>query len=171
MWQVVQPRRRARHRHVEALNERCSDCAAHACRSVDPKAQSRSRWRLRSLSPSRGAGALLGTRMADTGGKSGRRPGTHLQVEASGLGDAASVQQRLAGRFRRGEVAEGCAGGAEGRSKALICVLGTWMRDTGGKSGRRPARHLQVGASSPGNAATVQQRLVGRFWRGTDVYE
>ena len=29
--------------------------------------------------------------MGDTGGKSGRRPGRHLQVEASGLGYAASV--------------------------------------------------------------------------------
>ena len=37
------------------------------------------------------------------------------------------------------------------------------MRDTGGKSGRRPARHLQVEASGPGNAAGVQQRLAGRF--------
>ena len=37
--------------------------------------------------------------MGDTGGKSGRRPGRHLQVEASGPGNAASVQQRLAGRF------------------------------------------------------------------------
>ena len=26
------------------------------------------------------------------------------------------------------------------------------MRDTGGKSGRRPGRHLQVEASGPGNA-------------------
>ena len=37
--------------------------------------------------------------MGDTGGKSARRPGSHLQVEASGLGNAASVQQRLADRF------------------------------------------------------------------------
>ena len=85
--------------------------------------------------------------MGDTGGKSARRPGTHLQVEASGPRNAASVQQRLAGRFRRGEVVEGCAGGAEGRSKRLICLRETWMGDTGGKSGRRPGRHLQVEAS------------------------
>ena len=58
---------------------------------------------------SRCAGALLGTRMGDTGGKSGRRPGRHLQVEASGPGNAASVQQRLVcvGRFRGGEIAPG----------------------------------------------------------------
>ena len=37
------------------------------------------------------------------------------------------------------------------------------MRDTGGKSARRPGRHLQVEASGPGNAATVQRRLAGRF--------
>ena len=104
--------------------------------------------------------------MEDTGGKSGRRPGSHLQVEASGPGNAASVQQRLAGRFRRGEVVEGCAGGVEGRSKTLIWLRGTWMEHTGGKSGRRPGRHLQVEASGLGNAASVQQRLVGRFGGG-----
>ena len=37
--------------------------------------------------------------MEDTGGKSARRPGSHLQVEASGPGNAASEQQRLASRF------------------------------------------------------------------------
>ena len=45
--------------------------------------------------------------MGDTGGKSGRRPGRHLQVEASGPRNAASVQQRLAGRFRGGEIDQG----------------------------------------------------------------
>ena len=99
--------------------------------------------------------------MEDTGGKSGRRPGSHLQVEASGLGNAASVQQRLVGRFLRGTEAEGCVGGAEGRSKTLICLRGTWMEDAGGKSGRRPGRHLQVEASGPGNATSVQQRRGG----------
>ena len=47
--------------------------------------------------------------MEDAGGKSGRRPGRHLQVEASGPGNAAGVQQRLAGRFRGGEIAQGRA--------------------------------------------------------------
>jgi len=47
--------------------------------------------------------------MRDIGGKSGRRPGRHLQVEASGPGNAAGVQQRLAGRFRGDEVAQGRA--------------------------------------------------------------
>merc|ERR1712097_125053 len=107
--------------------------------------------------------------MGDTGGKSGRRPGRHLQVEASGPANATSVQQRLAGRSRRGEVVEGCAGEAEGRSKTLICLRGTWMGDTGGKSGRRPERHLQVEASGPGNAASVQQRLAGWSRRGEVV--
>jgi len=53
--------------------------------------------------------------MGDTGGKSGRRPGRHLQVEASGPGNAAGVQQRLAGRFRGGEIAPGrtCAAWAQ----------------------------------------------------------
>ena len=107
--------------------------------------------------------------MRDTGGKSGRRPGRHLQVEASGPGNARPAHWRLAGRFRRGEVAEGCAGGAAGRSKGLICLRGAWMEDTGGKSARRPGRHLQAEASGPGNAASVQQRLAGRFRRGEVV--
>merc|ERR1739841_317651 len=128
-----------------------------------------SRSCLRSLTPSQCAGALRGTWMGDTGGKSGRRPGNHLQFEASGPGNAASVQQRLAGRFRRGEVVEGCAGGAEGRSKTLICLRETWMEDTGGKSARRPGSHLQVEASGPANAASVQQRLAGRSRRGEVV--
>ena len=104
--------------------------------------------------------------MEDAGGKSGRRPGSHLQVEAYGPGNATSVQQRLACRFRRGEVAEGCAGGAEGRSKGLICLRQTYMRDTGGKSGRRPGRHLPVEASGPGNAAILQRRRLSRRFRG-----
>ena len=72
-------------------------------------------------------------------------------------------------RFRRSEVAEGCAGGAEGRSKRLICLRGTWMEDTGGKSGRRPGRHLQVEASGPGNARPAHWRLAGRSRRGEVV--
>ena len=118
--------------------------------------------------PSRCAGALLGTYMRDTGGKSGRRPGRHLQVEASGPGNARPAHWRLAGRFRRGEVAEGCAGGAAGRSKGLICLRGAWMEDTGGKSGRRPGRHLQVEAFGPGNARPAHWRLAGRF-RGGEI--
>ena len=96
--------------------------------------------------------------MEDRGGKSGRRPGRHLQVEASGSGNARPAHWRHAGRFRRGEVTEGCAGGAEGRSKRLICLRRTWMEDTGGKSGRRPGRHLQVEASGLGG--NVQQQRV-----------
>ena len=97
--------------------------------------------------------------MEDTGGKSGRRPGRHLQVEASGPGNARPAHWRLAGRFRRGEVAKGCAGGAAGRSKTLICLRETWMGDRGGKSGRRPGRHLQVEASGPGNAQPALSSL------------
>ena len=40
------------------------------------------------------------------------------------------------------------------------------MEDRGGKSARCPGRHLQVEASGPGNAASVQQRLTGRFGEG-----
>ena len=112
---------------------------------------------------------LRRTWMEDTGGKSGRRPGRHLQVEASGPGNARPAHWRLAGRFRRGEVVEGCAGGAEGRSKGLICLLGTWMEDAGGKSGRRPGSHLQVEASGPGNARPAHWRLAGRSRRGEVV--
>ena len=106
--------------------------------------------------------------MEDTGGKSGRRPGRHLQVEASGPGNAASVQQRLAGRFRGGEVAEGYASGAEGRSKGLICLRRTWMEDTGGKSGRHPGRHLQVEASRQAKAATAATLLRMRHGSRTE---
>ena len=87
--------------------------------------------------------------MEDTGGKSGRRPGRHLQVEASGPGNAASVQQRLAGRFGGRLWAEGWLRGARLQSRCAGGLLGTRMEDTGGKSGRRPGRHLQVEASGP----------------------
>ena len=45
------------------------------------------------------------------------------------------------------------------------------MEDTGGKSGRRSGRHLQVEAFGPANATSVQQRLASRFggnltWNG-----
>ena len=84
------------------------EAKGEACSSI-PRRRNRSRSRLRSLAQSRCAGALLGTCMGDRGGKSGRRPGRHLQVEASGPGNAAGVQQRLvvAGRFRGGEIAQG----------------------------------------------------------------
>ena len=62
----------------------------------------------------------------------------------------------------------GCADGAAGRSKGLICLRLTWMEDAGGKSGRRPARHLQVEASGPRSATSVRQRLAGRF-RGGEI--
>ena len=48
------------------------------------------------------------------------------------------------------------------RSNALFRRRRTWMEDTGGKSGRRSERHLQVDASGLGDAASVQCRLVGR---------
>ena len=115
---------------------------------------------------SKGLICLRVTWKEDTGGKSGRRPERHLQVEASGPRNARPAHWRLAGRSRRGEVVEGCAGGAEGRSKTLICLRGTWMDDTGGKSARRPGSHLQVEASGPGNAASVQHRLASRSQRG-----
>ena len=68
-------------------------------------------------------------------------------------------KQWLAGRFGAKFEAEGCAGGARRQSRYAGGLLGTWMEDTGGKSGRRPGRHLQVEASGPGNATTVQQSL------------
>ena len=70
--------------------QRRHNCAVEACGSI-PRRRNRSRSRLRSLAQSRCAGALLGTYMRDIGGKSGRRPGRHLQVEASGPGNAASA--------------------------------------------------------------------------------
>ena len=64
-------------------------------------------------------------------------------------------------RFGDSDEADGCAGSARRQSRCAGALLGTWMGDTGGKSGRRPGRHLQVEASGPGNAAIVQQRLAG----------
>ena len=49
--------------------------------------------------------------MGDTGGKSGRHPGRHLQVEASGLGSAAGVQRRLAGRLGGNLTRRNCCAG------------------------------------------------------------
>ena len=49
--------------------------------------------------------------MEDTGGKSARRPGRHLQVEASGPGNAAGVQQRVAGRFGGNLTRRNCCAG------------------------------------------------------------
>ena len=46
--------------------------------------------------------------------------------------------------------------GARLQSRCAGGLRGTWMEDTGGKSGRRPGRHLQVEAFGPGNAASVQ---------------
>ena len=71
--------------------------------------------------------------------------------------------ERLVGQFRRGEVVEGCAGGAEGRSKRPICLRATWMGDRGGKSGRRPERHLQVAASGLGDVVSCAPRAAGGF--------
>ena len=80
----------------------------------------------------------------------------HLQPQLLAW-EMPDLHWRHAGRFRRGEVTEGCAGGAEGRSKRLICLRRTWMEDTGGKSGRRPGRHLQVEASSPGGMLSSRE--------------
>ena len=55
--------------------------------------------------------------MRDTGGKSGRRPGRHLQVEASGLGNAAGVQQTDACATER----ENCRS-IEGYSPLRTCL-------------------------------------------------
>ena len=117
---------------------------------------------------SRCAGGLLGSWMEHTGGKSGRRPERHLQVEAFGPANATIVQCGLAGRSWRGTEVEGCAGGAGGRSKWLICLRVTWMGDTGGKSGRRPAHHLQVEASGPRDDTIAHWRLACRF-RGGEI--
>ena len=66
-------------------------------------------------------------------------------------------------RFGDSDEADGCAGSARRQSRCAGALPGAWTGDTGGKSGRRPGRHLQVEASGPGNAASVQQRLAGRF--------
>ena len=116
---LAQPLPTARNFRRVAVPGSCRE----ACRSIRGEFDAAKLLRGARLQ-SRCAGGLRGTWMEDTGGKSGRRPGRHLQVEASGPGNARPAHWRLAGRFRRGEVAEGCAGGAAGRSKGLICLRG-----------------------------------------------
>ena len=102
---------------------------------------------------SRCAGALLGTWMRDTGGKSGRRPGRHLQVEARpwirGCAAAAGIPGRRV--LRSHLLAQ-----VQVDRRAL---LGTWMRDTGGKPGRRPGR-----ASKSKLLALEMPRVCGGNW-------
>eukprot|EP01045_Picozoa_sp_COSAG04_P013587 COSAG04_NODE_971_length_9098_cov_6.273253_6_plen_498_part_00 len=86
------------------------ECAAEACGSV-PRQFDAAKLLCVAKGQSRCAGARLGTYMGDTGAKSGRRPGRHLQVEASGLRDAASVQPRLVGRFGGNLTRRNCCAG------------------------------------------------------------
>ena len=89
-----------------------------------------------------------------------RRPALHARSEYSRavlkVDEPRTLQQRLAGTDFGGKFeAEGWMCGARRQSRCAGALLGAWMGDTGGKSGRRPGRHLQVEASGPGNAASV----------------
>ena len=125
-----------------------SECAAEACGSI-PRRQKCSRSRLRSLAQSRCAGALLGTYRRDIGGKSGRRPGRHLQVEASGPGNAAGVQQRLAGQFRGGEIAQGRA-----------CAV--WLKVDAPELPSGPIREIQEVSRVGAQRVTSKSKLLAR---------
>ena len=114
-----------------------------------PGSRNRSRSHLRSLGPSRCAGALLGTCRRDTGGKSGRRPGRHLQVEASGPGNAAGVQQRLAGRFRGGEIAQGRA-----------CAV--WLKVDAPELSSGPVGEIQEVSRVGAQGVTSKSKLLAR---------
>ena len=118
------------------------------CSSI-PGRRNRSRSHLRSLGPSRCAGALLGTWMRDTGGKSGRRPGRHLQVEASGPGNAAGVQQRLAGQFRGGEIAQGRA-----------CAV--WLKVDAPELSSAPGWEIQEVSRVGAQGVTSKSKLLAR---------
>ena len=108
-----------------------------------------SRSRLRGLTPSRCAAGLLGTWMEDTGGKSGRRPARHLQVEASGPGNAAGVQQRLAGRFGGGEIAQGRA-----------CAV--WLKVDAPELSSGPGWMIQEVSRVGAQGATSKSKLLAR---------
>ena len=97
--------------------------------------------------------------MGDTGGKSGRRPGRHLQVEASGPGNAAGVQQRLAGRFRGGEIAQGraCAVWAQVDAPELSSGPGWEIQAVSRVGAQGVSSKSKLLARE--NAAGVQQRL------------
>ena len=87
--------------------------------------------------------------MEDTGGKSGRRPGRHLQVEASGPGNAASVQQRLAGRFRGGENAQ-----------ARACAA--WLQVDAPELSSRPIAEIQEVSRVGAQGVTSKSKLMAR---------
>ena len=65
--------------------------------------------------------------MGDTGGKSGRRPGRHLQVEASGPRNVASVHS--APRVDPNASAWGCASEGWAGSPATACGARPWGPD------------------------------------------
>ena len=87
--------------------------------------------------------------MEGTGGKSGRRPGRHLQVEASGPGNAASVQQRLAGRFRGGEIAQGRA-----------CAV--WLKVDAPELSSGPVGEIQEVSRVGAQGVTSKSKLLAR---------
>jgi len=87
--------------------------------------------------------------MGDTGGKSARRPGRHLQVEASGPGNAAGVQQRLAGRFGGGEIAQGRA-----------CAV--WLKVGAPELSSGPVGALQGVSRLGAQGVTTKSKLLAR---------
>jgi len=87
--------------------------------------------------------------MGDTGGKSGRRPGRHLQVEASGPRNAAGVQQRLAGRFRGGEI-------AQGRARAV------WLQVDAPELSSGPGWEIQEVSRVGAQGVTSKSKLLAR---------
>ena len=87
--------------------------------------------------------------MRDIGGKSGRRPARHLQVEASGPGNAAGVQQRLAGRFGGGEIAQGRA-----------CAV--WLKVGAPKLSSGPVGEIQEVSRLGAQGVTSKSKLLAR---------
>ena len=142
----------ARHETVAPRSARCS------LRCPSP---ARAHSRLAAQWPPRARGPPEPARYAYFGG---RRDASGPETPAWGQRASKSSQARMSHTHlpRLCCCGKRCRG-ARLQSRYAGALLGTWMEDTGGKSGRRPARHLQVEASGPRNATSVQQRLAARL--------
>ena len=116
---------------------------------------------------SRCAGGLRGTWMEGTGGKSGRRPGRHLQVEAFGL-------EMLLLRTGGLQVDSGTAKLLRARVRGSAPAEGiqTFRRDLEARSGRLLEPRSQPDTASrsfcpQGRQTCAQDRLASRFGCGT----
>ena len=107
--------------------------------------------------------------MGDTGGKSGRRPARHPQVEASGPGNATSALCRLGGRVGGRRCDLEVTGWGLGRP--IACILQSrsrWgLRRIGVEPGpeNAPSAIFSVAGEEPLARAPGGQRARSRLWR------